>query len=223
MEKRTILVTGANRGIGLAICEALSSQGHFRILMGMRHPAEAAKLPSAYGVKLDLSTRVGMASDLQKILEQYGPIDGLVNNAGVLHEGDIHKVELQDYDDSLRVNTTAPLELMQALLPSMIKRGYGRIVNISSGWGSFGEGLTGPISYSVSKAALNALTKNISKDLPSNVLINSMCPGWVNTRMGGPAAPRTPAEGARTAVWLVTLPDNGPNGGFFRDQKPISW
>ncbi len=105
----------------------------------------------------------------------------------------------------------------------MIKRGYGRIVNISSGWGSFGEGLTGPISYSVSKAALNALTKNISKDLPANVLINSMCPGWVKTRMGGSAAPRTPAEGARTAVWLVTLPENGPNGGFFRDQKSIPW
>ncbi len=75
MEKRTILVTGANRGIGLAICEALSSQGHFKVLMGMREPSEATKLPHAQGVKLDLSTREGLASDLQKILEQYGPID----------------------------------------------------------------------------------------------------------------------------------------------------
>lgn len=223
MKKRTILVTGANRGIGLAICEALSALGSMNVIMGMRDPREATKLPHALAARLDLASREGLASDVQKILEQYGPIDGLINNAGVLHEGDALSFSLTDFDDSVRVNTTAPLELIRELLPSMIERGYGRIVNISSGWGSFGEGLSGPLSYSVSKAALNALTKNISKDLPPNVLINSMCPGWVRTRMGGPAAPRSPAEGAKTAVWLVTLPQNGLSGGFFRDQKRIEW
>jgi NAD(P)-dependent dehydrogenase (short-subunit alcohol dehydrogenase family) len=105
----------------------------------------------------------------------------------------------------------------------MITRGFGRIVNLSSGWGAFAEGLTGPAAYSVSKAALNALTLSLSKDLPQNVKVNSMCPGWVRTRMGGSGASLSPEEGADTAIWLATLPEDGPNGGFFRRRKPINW
>jgi NAD(P)-dependent dehydrogenase (short-subunit alcohol dehydrogenase family) len=223
MVNKTILVTGANRGIGLAICEALVKQPHTTVLMGMREPNMQPLSAQSHVVKLDLTTREGLQNDLAAIIRQFGPIDGLINNAGVLHEGTIFDIKLADYDHSLRVNATAPLELIHSLLPSMIKRQYGRIVNISSGWGSFDEGLTGPISYSISKATMNALTKNISKDLPKNVLINSMCPGWVKTRMGGSNAPRTPAEGAQTAVWLVNLPAAGPSGEFFRDQKNIGW
>ena len=105
----------------------------------------------------------------------------------------------------------------------MNARGYGRIVNVSSGWGSFAEGLSGPGAYSISKAALNALTLSLSKDLPTNVKVNCMCPGWVRTRMGGEGAPRTPEEAADTAIWLATLPDDGPTGGFYRDRKLIAW
>jgi NAD(P)-dependent dehydrogenase (short-subunit alcohol dehydrogenase family) len=105
----------------------------------------------------------------------------------------------------------------------MNARGYGRIVNVSSGWGSFAEGLAGPGAYSISKAALNALTLSLSKDLPANVKVNSMCPGWVRTRMGGEGAPRTPEEAADTAIWLSTLPQDGPTGGFYRDRKLIAW
>ncbi|MEM8681130.1 MAG: SDR family NAD(P)-dependent oxidoreductase, partial [Planctomycetota bacterium] len=96
-------------------------------------------------------------------------------------------------------------------------------VNISSGWGSFAEGLAGPAAYSVSKAALNALTLTLSQSVPAEVKVNAVCPGWVRTDMGGPSASRSPKEGAETAVWLATLPADGPTGGFFRDRRRIAW
>ena len=96
-------------------------------------------------------------------------------------------------------------------------------MNVSSGWGSFAEGLSGSAAYSISKAALNAVTLSLSKGLAKNVKINSMCPGWVRTRMGGEGAPRTPEEGANTAIWLATLPEDGPSGGFYRDRRLIPW
>jgi NAD(P)-dependent dehydrogenase (short-subunit alcohol dehydrogenase family) len=104
-----------------------------------------------------------------------------------------------------------------------IGRKYGRIVNLSSGWGSFPEGMGGPGLYGVTKASLNALTIRLSKELPPAIKVNAMCPGWVRTRMGGQGATHSPDEGADTAVWLATLPDKGPTGGFFRDRKPIDW
>jgi NAD(P)-dependent dehydrogenase (short-subunit alcohol dehydrogenase family) len=105
----------------------------------------------------------------------------------------------------------------------MLERGYGRIVNVSSGWGSFAEGLEGPASYSVTKAALNALTVSLARTLRGDVKVNSCCPGWVRTRMGGREADLSPAEGADTIVWLATLPPEGPSGGFFRARQRIAW
>jgi NAD(P)-dependent dehydrogenase (short-subunit alcohol dehydrogenase family) len=174
-------------------------------------------------VALDLSERERLKSQMLGILEQYPQIDVLVNNAGILEEGPLLEITDKAFDDSMRVNVHAPLELMQLLVPRMIQRGYGRIVNVSSGWGSFREGLDGPAAYCVSKAALNALTVSLAKDLPKTVKVNAMCPGWVRTRMGGDMAPRTPEQGADTALWLATLPDTGPSGGFFRDRQPIEW
>jgi NAD(P)-dependent dehydrogenase (short-subunit alcohol dehydrogenase family) len=101
---------------------------------------------------------------------------------------------------------------------------YGRIVNMSSGQGQLSDMGAGAPAYRISKTALNALTRILAAEFqPSNILVNSMCPGWVRTGMGGDGAPRTPDEGADTAVWLATLPDDGPTGGFFRDRKPIAW
>lgn len=105
----------------------------------------------------------------------------------------------------------------------MIANGYGRIVNVSSGWGSFAQGLGGPGAYGVTKAALNALTVRLAEELPPTIKVNAMCSGWVQTRMGGPGATRSPEATADTAVWLATLPDDGPTGGFFKDRKPIDW
>jgi NAD(P)-dependent dehydrogenase (short-subunit alcohol dehydrogenase family) len=118
-------------------------------------------------------------------------VDILVNNAGVLESGNLLEIDPDRLNFSLQVNFLAPLALIRQLVPGMNARGYGRIVNVSSRWGSFAEGLSGPAAYSISKAALNASTLSLAKDLRKDVKVNSMCPGWVRTRMGGEGAPLT--------------------------------
>jgi NAD(P)-dependent dehydrogenase (short-subunit alcohol dehydrogenase family) len=105
----------------------------------------------------------------------------------------------------------------------MCARGFGRVVNVSSGYGSFGEGLAGAPAYATSKAALQALTKKLAEEVSGDVKVNAMCPGWVKTRMGGRGAPIAPEQAGRAALELVALDENGANGGFFRDGVPIPW
>jgi NAD(P)-dependent dehydrogenase (short-subunit alcohol dehydrogenase family) len=150
-------------------------------------------------------------------------VDTLVNNAGVLHEGPLLDLTDAQIAEAVMVHLTSPIRIIRSVVGNMVRGGYGRIVNVSSGWGSFAEGMGGPGDYGITKAALNALTVRLAKELPAAVKVNAMCPGWVRTRMGGEGATRTPDEGADTAVWLATLPDDGPTGGFFRDRKPIEW
>ena len=228
--KRTALVTGANRGIGFAIARQLAEFGH-SVLLGSRDlkaGEEAAGSLRGPGldiepVQIDLTDPAGIDAALDEIKTSGREIDALVNNAGVLHEKPILELTEGEIADSIAVHVAGPLRLIRALAPKMIERKYGRFVNLSSGWGSFSEGMGGPGLYGVTKAALNALTVRLSKELPSFVKVNAMCPGWVRTRMGGKSAARSPEEGADTAVWLATLPDDGPTGGFFRDRKPIGW
>ena len=225
---RKILVTGGNRGIGLAIVKELAKNKQDQIFMGTRNLDEAKQLAEEIGdnvfpVQLDLSFRSGVMTSLSSLLKDHECLDVLINNAGVLHEENMVELSVEHFDESLRVNMIAPYELIRFVLPGMEKSGYGRIVNISSGWGSFHEGLEGPLAYAVSKASLNALTLSLSRGLPSNIKINSMCPGWVRTRMGGMMAPRSPEKGAETAVWLANLDEAGPSGGFFRDKKQVGW
>ena len=114
--------------------------------------------------------------------------------------------------------------MIEAIVPGMRERGYGRVVNLSSGAGQLSGIGAGYPAYRMSKAALNALTRLTAAELgPGDIKINAMCPGWVRTDMGGPNATRTVEKGAETAVWLATLPADGPTGGFFRDRKPIPW
>src|SRR5207237_2695121 len=141
-------------------------------------------------------------------------VDAMVNNGGVLHEKPLLHLTDAEINDSIAVHLAGPLHLIRALAPKMVERGYGRIVNLSSGWGSFAEGMGGPGLYGVTKAALNALTVRLAEEPPSGVKVNAMCPGWVRTRMGGQGATGTPEEAADTAVWLATLPEDGPTGGF---------
>lgn len=150
-------------------------------------------------------------------------MDTLVNNAGVLHEKPLLELTDTEIGESITVHLTGPLQRIRSLAPNMIVRGYGRIVNVSSGWGSFAEGMDGRGAYGVTRSALNALTVRLAKELPSTIKVNAMCPGWVRTRMGGHGATRCPDEGADTAVCLATLPDDGPTGRFFWDRKPIEW
>lgn len=128
----------------------------------------------------------------------------------------------ETFVQALDINTVGPFRTCQAFVPAMVERGYGRVVNVSSGGGSFGEGL-GPAAYAVSKAALNALTVKVSQALRGDVKANAMCPGWVRTDMGGSGAARSTEEATDTLVWLATLTSDGPNGGFFRGRKPIPW
>jgi NAD(P)-dependent dehydrogenase (short-subunit alcohol dehydrogenase family) len=222
------LVTGANRGIGLAIAAGLAKYPDIQVLLGSRTPGDGKKAAAGIqgnvaAVALNLSDQAQLKNQYAAIVAAHGEVDILVNNAGVLEDGSLLEVSDEKFQFSLRVNFLAAFDLIRLAAPGMVKRGYGRIVNVSSGWGSFAEGLTGPAAYSVSKAALNALTLSLSRNLPQNVKANSMCPGWVRTRMGGEAASRSPEEGADTAIWLATLPENGPNGGFFRDRKATDW
>jgi NAD(P)-dependent dehydrogenase (short-subunit alcohol dehydrogenase family) len=174
-------------------------------------------------VQVDLSSTATVDAAVKAIEKSGHSVDVLVNNSGVLHEKPLLELTDAEIAESIPVHVTGPFRLIHALAPDMVATGYGRIVNVSSYWGSFAEGMGGPGAYGVTKAALNALTARLAQELPPALKVNAMCPGWVRTRMGGESAARTPDEGADTAVWLATLPDDGPTGGFFRDRKPIEW
>lgn len=225
--RKTILVTGGNRGIGKAICTGLAAQGH-HVLLGCRKIAEGQVIADSIGSKvtavaLDLSDVASLDDQIDRVLDQFPKIDVLVNNAAILSQGNGAELSIEDFISSLNINVVAPLRLSQRLLPGMSERSYGRIVNLSSGWGAFSANLEGPTAYAVSKAALNALTVKLAATSPNEIKINAMCPGWVKTDMGGQEAERTPEEGAATAIWLATLPEDGPTGGFFRDNHHIDW
>ena len=158
----------------------------------------------------------------------------MVNNAGIMLDGDsdILSIALDKVEKTMQTNFYGPLLLCKTCIPLMRRYGYGRIVNMSSTLGSLTEivdqnsdfaGVQSP-AYRLSKAALNSLTALVAKEVRNdNILVNSACPGWVKTNMGGQAAPLAPDQGADTPVWLATLPDNGPSGGFFRERKLIPW
>lgn len=228
--KRTALVTGANRGIGLGIARQLAERGD-SVLLGSRDLEDGVNAAESLrrlgldvaAVRIDLNLPATIDAALAGIHKSGRQIDVLVNNAGALHEKPLLELTDSQIAESIAVHVTGPIRLIRSLVPNMIARGYGRIVNVSSGWGSFAEGMGGPGLYGVTKAALNALTVRLAKELPPTIKINAMCPGWVRTRMGGEGATRTPDEAATTAVWLATLADDGPTGGFFRDRTRIEW
>jgi NAD(P)-dependent dehydrogenase (short-subunit alcohol dehydrogenase family) len=216
----TALVTGGNRGIGFAIAQGLHARG-MAVTIGARDPAlgrEAAAEIGCRSLALDLADPDGYFSAMVGA----GGFDVLVNNAGILNDVSLLSKD-SDFDAAMQVMVAGPLDLIRLSLPRWRQTGWGRIVNLSSGWGSFAEGLGGPGAYGIAKAALNALTKALPRDLPPGVKINACCPGWVRTRMGGPSATRSPEEGADTPIWLADLPDDGLTGGFFRRRQPIPW
>ncbi|MGW8182394.1 MAG: SDR family oxidoreductase [Burkholderiales bacterium] len=234
-ERRVTVVTGANRGIGLEICRQLSRRDEMRVVLTSRDESKgraSVKALRADGLNVDyrqLDVTGERAAKLlaQHLAEAYGRCDVLINNAGVMLDPRGSRVldsSVATYRETLEANFFGPLRLIQALVPLMKKGGYGRIVNMSSGQGQLSDMGTGTPAYRISKTALNALTRTCAAELAgSGILVNSMCPGWVRTDMGGPSAPRTLAQGADTAVWLATLPPDGPSGRFFRDRKSIPW
>lgn len=234
---RTALVSGANRGIGFEIVRGLARLGVLAVI-GARETkdglAAAEKLQSegldVPVVALDVDQEGSAAQAVAEVKRIYGRLDVLVNNAAVLIDGPGgFKASLFDLKaDTLRrtmeTNLMGPIRLIQAAAPLMREQGYGRIVNVSSIAGQLADMGSGYPAYRMSKAALNALTRIAAAELGGgDIKVNAMCPGWVRTDMGGANADRSPEEGADTAIWLATLPDDGPTGGFFRDRKPIAW
>jgi NAD(P)-dependent dehydrogenase (short-subunit alcohol dehydrogenase family) len=230
MSIRTALVTGANRGIGYEVCRQLASHGLRVILTGRdaRHVSEAATTLANAGLDvvpemLDVSSDVSVAACAARLEERGMHVDVLVNNAAIYPDGDLLSVSSAVLVETMAINFFGAIWTCRAWMPGMIRRRYGRVVNVSSGYGSFAEGLEGPAAYALSKAGLNAVTLRLAAEAARDVKVNAVCPGWVRTRMGGSAASRSVEEGADTIVWLATLPVDGPSGGFFRDREQIAW
>ena len=236
-ETRVALVTGANRGIGLEIARGLARKG-FLTVIGARELAKgqaAADAMKSEGlevavVQLDVADGQSVKQAVAEASGLLERIDVLVNNAGVYLDkpSEIGQtglgVPLDLVQRSFEINALGALRMIQQVAPLMQSAGYGRIVNISSIMGQLAEMGTASIGYRTSKAALNAITRVIASELAeTNIKVNSMHPGWVNTDIGGAMAPRSAEEAAVTAIWLATLPPDGPTGGFFQDNKPIAW
>ena len=212
------LVTGGNRGIGLEVCRQLAERGH-DVVMGSRdvERGRAAGLDVEVR-KLDVADPASIAA---LALDR---CDVLVNNAAIHYDTWQHAAtaDLAVVTEALEVNLLGAWRMTQALLPLLRRSPHGRVVNVSSGAGSITTMSGGGApAYCVSKAALNAMTRLLAADLRP-ILVNAVCPGWVATDMGGPGG-RPVSEGAAGIVWAATLPDDGPTGGFFRDERPIAW
>ena len=217
------LVSGANRGIGAEIARELARDHGFHVYAGARDPSQLEPADGIDPIQLDVTDQASVDAARERVEADAGQLDSLVNNAGVY--GDpvgAATYDLEDAHEVLEVNTFGPWRLIEAFLPLMRSSAHPRIVNVSSGAGQLSDMNGGRAAYRVSKAGLNALTRTLAWD-ERWVKVNTMCPGWVRTDMGGPSASRSVEEGADTAVWLATLPDDGPTGGFFRNRKPIPW
>jgi NAD(P)-dependent dehydrogenase (short-subunit alcohol dehydrogenase family) len=214
----TALVTGANRGIGLEVARQLRDRG-FTVLAGARDPDAVPDGLDA--VRLDVTDQ----DTIGALRRDVGELDVLVNNAAI-HYDTWESVLTADLDvvrEALETNTLGAWRLAMAFAPLLAAGGHGRLVNVSSGAGALTGMTAGAPAYSVSKAALNALTLMLADALRRDrVLVNAVCPGWVATDMGGVGG-RPVRDGASGIVWAATLPDDGPTGGFFRDGRPIPW
>jgi NAD(P)-dependent dehydrogenase (short-subunit alcohol dehydrogenase family) len=226
---KNALVTGTSRGIGAAIARVLGAEGA-RVLCHARREGDArARAEELGGVAVvgDLSTAEGIASVAAQAAAAAPELHVLVHNAAINPRGQesFDEVDREVFDEVMRVNVLAPLFLTQALVGPLRAAGSARVVVVSSGAGQFAGPLPGDgLSYRVSKAAVNAVTAVAAALLPRDgILVNTMNPGWCKTDMGGPDAVLTPEEGADTAIFLATLPDDGPTGRFFERRREIDW
>lgn len=223
------LVTGGNRGIGLEVCKQLAERDIDIILASrdLKKASEAAAKFTGFPGSVEPAVLdVSSPASIQAFLTQSSSriIDILVNNAGIYDKHSVSEVGPVDLMESFQNNTVGAFLLCQRLIPKMLRQKYGRVVNVSSTMGSLNEPMSGSPAYRMSKTALNAVTRIFAAEtMSTNVLVNSVCPGWVRTDMGGAGASRSVEKGAETIVYAATLPEKGPHGLFLRDKEPIAW
>jgi len=240
MGQYTALVTGGNRGLGFQTCVELAQQGITVILtcrdqekgeqavkrLGQEHGVTAIYHP------LEVTSEASIKALYNYIHTKFGRLDILINNAGIFPDSanpetpvSCFDVEVKVLREAMETNVYAPYRLCQAFIPLMKENGYGRVVNISSGMGQLSDMGGGFPAYRMSKTALNTITKTFAGECQNDadILINSVCPGWVRTDMGGVNAARSVEEGVATIVWLATLPNGSESGKFFRDKMEIPW
>jgi len=236
-EKRIALVTGANKGIGFEVVRDLARKG-FHVFLGARNEKAgevAAEKLRTEGVKEDygeitvLKIDASKPDSIRRAAEEFSRksdrLDTLVNNAGILldDDKDVLMVAPETFETTLRTNTLGALLVSQAFVPFLKKSGAPRIVNVSSGGGQLAGGADGwAPAYCISKTALNGVTAQLATALPE-FAVNSVCPGWVRTDMGGPNATRSVGEGASGIVWLAVDAPQNETGKFWRDRKVIPW
>jgi NAD(P)-dependent dehydrogenase (short-subunit alcohol dehydrogenase family) len=227
-----VVVTGGNRGIGFEICRQLAARGARVILTARKPAAGAAAINKLAAQKLRAEFQPLDVTDANSIAvlgdflkDTYGRVDALINNAGIIAKGeaDALKVDLATIRATLETNTLGPLHLAQTLAPLLKRSKSARIVNMSSGMGQLSDNSGGHAAYRISKTALNAVTVTLAAELRGVVAVNSACPGWVKTDMGGPHADRDVGEGADTAVWLALDAPQKLTGKFVRDRKVVAW
>src|SRR6266568_1421129 len=235
--KRIALVTGANKGIGFEVVRQLARKG-FHVFLGARKSdaglAAVQKLNQEgekedYGeitvLKIDVSKPDSIRSAAEEFSRKSNRLDTLVNNAGILLDGDkdVLTITPEIFETALRTNTLGALLVTRAFVPFLKKSGAPRIVNVSSGGGQLADGADGwAPAYCISKTALNGVTAQLATALPK-FAVNSVCPGWVRTDMGGANATRSVAEGASGIVWLAADAPQNETGKFWRDRKVIPW
>jgi NAD(P)-dependent dehydrogenase (short-subunit alcohol dehydrogenase family) len=223
------VVTGANRGIGLEVARQLAGRG-FDVVLGSRDLERGRRAALGLGAlagrvvacQLDVADPASVAAAAGWIREGLGRADVLVNNAAIDYDTDQRAVtaDLARVRQAVETNLFGAWQITQALLPLLRQSPHPRIVNVSSEGGSVSEMTGGTPAYSVSKAALNALTRLLAGELPG-FLVNAVCPGWTDTDMGQGGRPVE--EGAASVTWAVLLPDDGPTGGFYRDGRSLPW
>jgi NAD(P)-dependent dehydrogenase (short-subunit alcohol dehydrogenase family) len=231
-DRPVAVVTGANRGIGREVVRQLAESGYLVVLGArdaQRGRAAADDLGGeAAGIvarQLDVADDAGVRAAADWVGDAFGRCDALVNNAAIEYDTDARatSADLDRVHRAMETNLYGAWRCALAFLPLLRRSPHPRLVNVSSGGGSISSMGAGTPAYSVSKAALNALTRILAAELRGDgVLVNAVCPGWVETDMGGPGG-RPVADGAASVTWAVRLGDDGPNGGFFRAGRPVEW
>lgn len=230
---KVVLITGANRGIGRETAHQLGRRG-FHVIIGGRDASAGQQVVReiqdtagrAAFLRLDVSDSASIRSAATELARQVERLDVLINNAAIYPDRgvDILTVSREHMNRTFQTNVFGALEVAQAFLPLLRKSAAGRIINLSSGYGQL-EGMSPNVpSYCLSKLAINGLTIMLSQALQEQgIAVNSMCPGWVRTEMGGPNAPRSVEQGADTAIWLAAEAPQELTGKFFRDRQQIPW